>query len=79
KWRRRSLVKTSVALVCSLRPRELCMVGLTRKFSLSHLWSPPICIFELRREMRLTMDGAAEEDYVIEAAGPFDRLPFQAA
>ncbi|MED6116734.1 hypothetical protein PIB30_102952 [Stylosanthes scabra] len=25
------------------------------------------------------MDGAAEEDYVIEAAGPFDRLPFQAA
>ncbi|MED6152959.1 hypothetical protein PIB30_096954 [Stylosanthes scabra] len=55
------------------------MVGLTRKFSLSHLWSPPICIFELRREMRLTMDGAAEEDYVIKAVGTFDRLPFQAA
>ncbi|MED6142668.1 hypothetical protein PIB30_116046, partial [Stylosanthes scabra] len=28
---------------------------------------------ELRREMRLTADGVAEGDYVLEAAGPFDR------
>ncbi|MED6111837.1 hypothetical protein PIB30_056068 [Stylosanthes scabra] len=33
---------------------------------------------ELRREMRLTADGVAEGDYVLEAAGPFDRLPFRA-
>ncbi|MED6115872.1 hypothetical protein PIB30_094795 [Stylosanthes scabra] len=32
---------------------------------------------ELRREMRLTADGAAEGDYVLEAAGPSDRLPFR--
>ncbi|MED6213510.1 hypothetical protein PIB30_094123 [Stylosanthes scabra] len=34
---------------------------------------------ELCREMRLTQDLASERDYVLEAAGPFDRLPFQAA
>ncbi|MED6137408.1 hypothetical protein PIB30_064781 [Stylosanthes scabra] len=33
---------------------------------------------ELRREMRLTADGAAEGDYVLEAASPSDRLPFRA-
>ncbi|MED6188528.1 hypothetical protein PIB30_086874 [Stylosanthes scabra] len=33
---------------------------------------------ELRREMRLTVDRAAEGDYVLEAAGPSDRLPFRA-
>ncbi|MED6171933.1 hypothetical protein PIB30_045552, partial [Stylosanthes scabra] len=33
---------------------------------------------ELRREMRLTADRAAEGDYVLEVAGPFDRLPFRA-
>ncbi|MED6223895.1 hypothetical protein PIB30_078564 [Stylosanthes scabra] len=33
---------------------------------------------ELRREMRLTVDRAAEGDFVLEAAGPFDRLPFRA-
>ncbi|MED6115069.1 hypothetical protein PIB30_086634 [Stylosanthes scabra] len=33
---------------------------------------------ELRREMRLTADRAAEGDYVLEVAGPSDRLPFQA-
>ncbi|MED6196306.1 hypothetical protein PIB30_046260 [Stylosanthes scabra] len=36
-------------------------------------------LLELRREMRLTEDKVAEEDYVIEAVGPFDRLPFRAA
>ncbi|MED6161135.1 hypothetical protein PIB30_057883, partial [Stylosanthes scabra] len=35
-------------------------------------------LLELRREMRLTADGAAEGDYVLEAAGPSDRLPFRA-
>ncbi|MED6145502.1 hypothetical protein PIB30_025806 [Stylosanthes scabra] len=33
---------------------------------------------ELRREMRLTADWEAEGDYVLEAAGPSDRLPFRA-
>ncbi|MED6209647.1 hypothetical protein PIB30_056733 [Stylosanthes scabra] len=33
---------------------------------------------ELRREIRLTADGAAEGDYVLEAAGPSDQLPFRA-
>ncbi|MED6213297.1 hypothetical protein PIB30_091816 [Stylosanthes scabra] len=33
---------------------------------------------ELRREMRLTTDRAAEGDYVLEATGPSDRLPFRA-
>ncbi|MED6134494.1 hypothetical protein PIB30_037544 [Stylosanthes scabra] len=33
---------------------------------------------ELRREMRLTADRAAKGDYVLEAAGPSDRLPFRA-
>ncbi|MED6187798.1 hypothetical protein PIB30_079910 [Stylosanthes scabra] len=33
---------------------------------------------ELRREMRLTADGVADGDYVLEAAGPSDRLPFRA-
>ncbi|MED6194855.1 hypothetical protein PIB30_032405 [Stylosanthes scabra] len=33
---------------------------------------------KLRREMRLTADRAAEGDYVLEAAGPSDRLPFRA-
>ncbi|MED6124996.1 hypothetical protein PIB30_064312 [Stylosanthes scabra] len=33
---------------------------------------------ELRREMRLTVDRAAEGDFVLEAAGPSDRLPFRA-
>ncbi|MED6114493.1 hypothetical protein PIB30_080761 [Stylosanthes scabra] len=33
---------------------------------------------ELHREMRLTADRAAEGDYVLEAAGPSDRLPFRA-
>ncbi|MED6200574.1 hypothetical protein PIB30_086503 [Stylosanthes scabra] len=33
---------------------------------------------ELRRKMRLTADRAAEGDYVLEAAGPSDRLPFWA-
>ncbi|MED6221743.1 hypothetical protein PIB30_057660 [Stylosanthes scabra] len=33
---------------------------------------------ELRREMRLTADCAAEGDYVLEAAGPSERLPFRA-
>ncbi|MED6150444.1 hypothetical protein PIB30_072382 [Stylosanthes scabra] len=32
---------------------------------------------ELRREMRLTANGAAEGDYVLEAAGLSDRLPFR--
>ncbi|MED6151664.1 hypothetical protein PIB30_084580, partial [Stylosanthes scabra] len=31
---------------------------------------------ELRREIRLTIDRAAEGDFVLEAAGPSDRLPF---
>ncbi|MED6156352.1 hypothetical protein PIB30_013626 [Stylosanthes scabra] len=33
---------------------------------------------ELRREMRLTADWAADGDYVLEAACPSDRLPFWA-
>ncbi|MED6184097.1 hypothetical protein PIB30_044158, partial [Stylosanthes scabra] len=33
---------------------------------------------ELRREMMLTVNRAAEGDYVLEAAGPSDRLPFRA-
>ncbi|MED6126609.1 hypothetical protein PIB30_080049 [Stylosanthes scabra] len=33
---------------------------------------------ELRSEMRLTEDVASERDYVLEAAGPSDRLPLQA-
>ncbi|MED6226104.1 hypothetical protein PIB30_100216 [Stylosanthes scabra] len=33
---------------------------------------------ELRREMRLTADGVAEGDYVLEATGPSDRLSFRA-
>ncbi|MED6213244.1 hypothetical protein PIB30_091285 [Stylosanthes scabra] len=33
---------------------------------------------ELRREMRLTADRAAEWDYLLEAAGPSDQLPFWA-
>ncbi|MED6140348.1 hypothetical protein PIB30_092296 [Stylosanthes scabra] len=33
---------------------------------------------ELRREMRLTVDRAAEGDFVLEAAGPSERLPFRA-
>ncbi|MED6211483.1 hypothetical protein PIB30_074138 [Stylosanthes scabra] len=32
---------------------------------------------ELRREMSLTVDRAAEGDFVLEAAGPSDRLPFR--
>ncbi|MED6146621.1 hypothetical protein PIB30_036209 [Stylosanthes scabra] len=36
-------------------------------------------LLELRREMRLMKDGVSEEDYVIEVAGPSDRLPFQDA
>ncbi|MED6222118.1 hypothetical protein PIB30_061343 [Stylosanthes scabra] len=35
-------------------------------------------LLELRREMRLTVDRAAEGDFVLEAAGPSDRLPFRA-
>ncbi|MED6200973.1 hypothetical protein PIB30_090438 [Stylosanthes scabra] len=34
---------------------------------------------ELRHEMRLIEGGVSEGDYVIEAVGPSDRLPFQAA
>ncbi|MED6202048.1 hypothetical protein PIB30_101470, partial [Stylosanthes scabra] len=33
---------------------------------------------ELRREIRLTQDLALERDFVLEAAGPSDRLPFRA-
>ncbi|MED6200862.1 hypothetical protein PIB30_089433 [Stylosanthes scabra] len=33
---------------------------------------------ELRREMRLAQDLASERDYMLEAAGPSDRLPFRA-
>ncbi|MED6226815.1 hypothetical protein PIB30_107473 [Stylosanthes scabra] len=33
---------------------------------------------ELRREMRLAQHLASERDYVLEAAGPSDRLPFRA-
>ncbi|MED6187738.1 hypothetical protein PIB30_079303 [Stylosanthes scabra] len=33
---------------------------------------------ELRREMRLRVDRAAEGDFVLEATGPSDRLPFRA-
>ncbi|MED6112980.1 hypothetical protein PIB30_066805 [Stylosanthes scabra] len=33
---------------------------------------------ELRRTMRLTEEAAAEGDFVLEAAGPSDRLPFRA-
>ncbi|MED6212072.1 hypothetical protein PIB30_079717, partial [Stylosanthes scabra] len=33
---------------------------------------------ELRCEMRLTQDLASERDFVLEAAGPSDRLPFRA-
>ncbi|MED6188816.1 hypothetical protein PIB30_089522 [Stylosanthes scabra] len=33
---------------------------------------------ELRRHMALTEDAAAEGDFVLDAAGPSDRLPFQA-
>ncbi|MED6174284.1 hypothetical protein PIB30_067687 [Stylosanthes scabra] len=33
---------------------------------------------ELRRKMRLAQDVASERDYVLEAAGPSDRLPFRA-
>ncbi|MED6164072.1 hypothetical protein PIB30_086220 [Stylosanthes scabra] len=33
---------------------------------------------ELRREMRLTQDLASERDFVLEVAGPSDRLPFRA-
>ncbi|MED6188533.1 hypothetical protein PIB30_086914 [Stylosanthes scabra] len=33
---------------------------------------------ELRCEMRLTVDRATEGDFVLEAAGPSDRLPFRA-
>ncbi|MED6207488.1 hypothetical protein PIB30_036261 [Stylosanthes scabra] len=34
---------------------------------------------ELRRHMSLTEDAAAEADFVLEAAGPSDRLPFEAS
>ncbi|MED6157397.1 hypothetical protein PIB30_022806 [Stylosanthes scabra] len=34
---------------------------------------------ELRRELRLTADRVAEGDYVLEAAGPSERLPFRAS
>ncbi|MED6217141.1 hypothetical protein PIB30_015042 [Stylosanthes scabra] len=34
---------------------------------------------ELRRHMSLTENAAAEGDFVLEAAGPSDRLPFQAS
>ncbi|MED6221629.1 hypothetical protein PIB30_056623 [Stylosanthes scabra] len=34
---------------------------------------------KLRRHMSLTEDAAAEGDFVLEAAGPSDRLPFQAS
>ncbi|MED6212141.1 hypothetical protein PIB30_080357 [Stylosanthes scabra] len=34
---------------------------------------------ELRREIRLTQDLASERDYMLEAAGPSDRLSFRAA
>ncbi|MED6144539.1 hypothetical protein PIB30_016584 [Stylosanthes scabra] len=33
---------------------------------------------ELRRTMRLTEEAAVEDDFVLEAAGPLDRLPFRA-
>ncbi|MED6140878.1 hypothetical protein PIB30_097672, partial [Stylosanthes scabra] len=33
---------------------------------------------ELRREMRFAQDLASERDYVLEAVGPSDRLPFRA-
>ncbi|MED6225907.1 hypothetical protein PIB30_098126 [Stylosanthes scabra] len=33
---------------------------------------------ELRREIKLAQDLASERDYVLEAAGPSDRLPFRA-
>ncbi|MED6197323.1 hypothetical protein PIB30_055560 [Stylosanthes scabra] len=35
-------------------------------------------LLELRREMRLAQDLALERDYILEAAGPSDRLPFRA-
>ncbi|MED6140136.1 hypothetical protein PIB30_090188 [Stylosanthes scabra] len=35
-------------------------------------------LLELRHEMRLTVDWAAEGDYVLEATGPSDRLPLRA-
>ncbi|MED6123885.1 hypothetical protein PIB30_053867 [Stylosanthes scabra] len=35
-------------------------------------------LLELRREMRLTQDLASERDFVLEAVGPSDRLPFWA-
>ncbi|MED6208392.1 hypothetical protein PIB30_044582 [Stylosanthes scabra] len=36
-------------------------------------------LLELHREMRLTEDVTSERDYMLEAADPSDRLPFQAA
>ncbi|MED6167206.1 hypothetical protein PIB30_000457 [Stylosanthes scabra] len=35
-------------------------------------------LLELRRRMSLTEDAASEGDFILEAAGPSDRLPFQA-
>ncbi|MED6139619.1 hypothetical protein PIB30_085547 [Stylosanthes scabra] len=54
----------SVTLACFLRLRGSCMVGLMQRF--------------LHSEMRLTQDLASERDFVLEAAGPSDRLPFWA-
>ncbi|MED6133749.1 hypothetical protein PIB30_031067 [Stylosanthes scabra] len=36
-------------------------------------------LLELRRRMSLTDNAAAEGDFILEAAGPSDRLPFQAS
>ncbi|MED6212330.1 hypothetical protein PIB30_082262 [Stylosanthes scabra] len=36
-------------------------------------------LLELLHEIRITEGGVSKEDYVIEAAGPSNRLPFQAA
>ncbi|MED6111080.1 hypothetical protein PIB30_049161 [Stylosanthes scabra] len=46
----------------------------TQPFMVAADMLPVLC-----REMRLTADRAAEGDYVIEADGPSDRLPFRAA
>ncbi|MED6181999.1 hypothetical protein PIB30_024628 [Stylosanthes scabra] len=67
----------SVTLVCFLRLRGSCMVGLMQRFLQSSVLASEH-LPELRREMRLAQDVASERDYVLEAAGLSDRLPFRA-
>ncbi|MED6116312.1 hypothetical protein PIB30_099144 [Stylosanthes scabra] len=68
----------SVTLTCFLWLRGSCMVRLTQRFFTQSSVLASEHLPELRREMRLAQDLASERDYVLEAAGPSDRLPFRA-